>query len=362
MRRIPSTTLGILAFGSCIVGASCEKKNTLTPLATPAVPAVTVEDGMVKLPGGEYIMGSSGLFQTDFGPKMFPEEKPQHKVSVKGFWIDQTEVTNAQFAAFVKATNYVTFSERDAKKEDFPAEALESLPPFPFKQGALVFIPNSGSTGDPNAPGQFMNWWRWDPEANWRAPMGKGSSIDGKDDHPVVCVNFEDAVAYAKWAGKRLPTEAEWEYAARGGLVQMEFTWGNTQQPGEKPLCNHWQGKFPNENAKLDGYDFSSPAKSYAPNEFQLYDMAGNVWEYCSELYDPEDFKVSPSDNPQGPETWVNRDTGEKGQGLPHHVTKGGSFLCHESYCLRFRPAARQSGDSQSPTNHTGFRCVKDLP
>jgi formylglycine-generating enzyme required for sulfatase activity len=360
MREFTSSTILLCLSFAGLVLSSCEKPK-LNPLPVATQPETITEHGMVRLPGGTYIMGSSGLFQTDFGPKLFPEEKPQHKVSVKGFWIDQTEVTNAQFRAFVEATGYVTFAERDAKKEDFPAEALANLPPFPFKQGSLVFIPDSQTQGNPNDPGNYMNWWRWDPEANWRAPMGKGSGIDGLDDHPVVCVNFDDATAYAKWAGKRLPTEAEWEYAARGGQTQFAFIWGDEQQPGEKPLCNHWQGDFPNQNTKLDGYALTAPVKSYPANLYQLFDMAGNVWELCSDYYDPDYFKNSPSDNPQGPATWVNRDSGVKGQAPAHRVSKGGSFLCHESYCLRFRPAARHSCDLQSPTNHTGFRCVKDL-
>jgi formylglycine-generating enzyme len=353
----PALPLALWALGF----SSCEKKPTLTPLKTKEIPAVRVEHGMARIEGGSYIMGSSGLFQTEYGPKEFPEERPPHEVSVNGFWIDQTEVTNAQFAAFVKATGYVTFAEREAKLEDFPEEARASLPVFPFKQGCIVFIPHSNTQGNPNEPGSYMNWWRWDPEANWRAPMGKGSSIEGLDNHPVVCVNHDDALAYAKWAGKRLPTEAEWEYAARGGHEAKMYIWGDVQQPGDKPLCNHWQGKFPNENTAADGYESSAPVKSYPPNDFQLYDMAGNVWEMCSDYYDPKYFQVSPQDNPKGPEVWVNRESGVKGQDPAHYVCKGGSFLCHESYCLRFRPGARHSGDIQSPTNHTGFRCVKDL-
>ena len=340
---------------------SCRKQPTLTPLPQPAAVEHVVQEGMVKLPGGEFMMGTSGLFQTEYGPKEFPEEKPQHKVRVNGFWIDETEVTNAQFAAFVKATNYVTYAEREAKPEDFPQEALASLPPFPFKQGSIVFIPLSHTQGDPTAPGQYLNWWKWDTDANWRAPMGKASSIDGKENFPVVCVTFEDAAAYAKWAGKRLPTEAEWEYASRGGLVQTLYVWGDKPMLDGKPMCNSWQGEFPNENTAKDGFAFSSPVKSYAPNRFGIYDTAGNVWEICSDFYDPDYFQVSPSDNPQGPETWVNRETEEKSSGMPHRVTKGGSFLCHDSYCFRYRSGARHSQDSQSPTNHTGFRCVKNF-
>jgi sulfatase modifying factor 1 len=360
MKQIIFPAVGSVAFGITLVLISCKGREENSVKAE-ASAELLVKDGMVRLPGGEFIMGTSGLLQTEHGPKEFPEEKPQHKISVRGFWIDQTELTNEQFAVFVNTTKYVTYAEREAKKEDFPEEALESLPPFPFKQGSIVFVPHSGTEGDVNEPGQYLNWWKWDAEANWRMPMGKGSNINGKEKFPVVCVTYEDASAYAQWAGKRLPTEAEWEYAARGGLVQTMYSWGDKPEEDGKHMCNNWQGKFPNENTAADGFAFSSPSKSFLPNAFQLFDMAGNVWELCSDLYDPDYFKTSPKDNPKGPDTWVNRETGERSQGTPHHVTKGGSFLCHESYCLRYRPAARQSQDSQSPTNHTGFRCVKDL-
>lgn len=323
-------------------------------------PAPEHREGMVHLSGGEYIMGTPGLFQTAYGPKEFPEEKPQHKVLVGAFWVDETEVTNEQFAAFVKATAYLTYAEREAKLEDFPEEARASLPPFPFKQGSIVFIPQSDTQGDPNLPGQYMNWWKWDTKANWRAPMGEGSTIEGKEQQPVVCVTYDDALAYATWAGKRLPTEAEWEYASRGGLVQTLYTWGDKPAAAGKPMCNSWQGKFPNENTAEDGFAFAAPVKQYPPNGYGLYDMAGNVWELCSDYYDPDYYQKSPHDFPKGPDTWVNRDTGEKSTGAPHRVTKGGSFLCHDSYCFRYRAGSRHSQDSQSPTNHTGFRCVKD--
>ena len=351
------TTLSLL-FCCLLIACKTEQKVDATKTSESSY---EISDGMVKLPGASYIMGTTGLFQTPYGPKQFDDEKPQHKVTVKGFWIDQTEVTNAQFAEFVKATNYVTFAERDAKKEDFPAEALEALPPFPFSQGSIIFIQPKEPVGDPNAEGEYMNWWKWEPTANWKSPGGKGTTINGKENEPVVCVVFEDAQAYATWAKKRLPTEAEWEYAARGNHVQTIYTWGDKVEEPGKPMCNHWQGKFPNENSMDDGFLFASPVKSYPPNDFQLHDMAGNVWEICSDFYDPHYFRDSPSDNPQGPKTWVNRDTGESAQGAPHHVTKGGSFLCHASYCMRYRAGARHSQDTQSPTNHTGFRCIKDL-
>jgi len=341
---------------------SCQKKEA-PPAADSSLPAAVAglerKEGMVRLPGGTFMMGHDGTFDTPFGPKSFPEEAPAHKVTVKEFWIDETEVTNAQFAAFIKATHYITFAERQVKPEDFPEEARANLPPGGFGNGGIVFRENAGIEGDPNLPGRSIEWWRWDPEANWRQPAGKGTSIEGKDDHPVVCITHEDATAYAKWAGKRLPTEAEWEYAARGGLDGKIYVWGDDLKPGDQWMANTWQGEFPNKNTAEDGFTGSAPVRSYPPNGYGLYEMAGNVWEACSDLYDPAYFTDCDPDNPQGPAHWVNRDTGMKGDGKVHRVTKGGSFLCHVSYCMRYRPAARHSQDSESPTNHPGVRCVK---
>lgn len=334
--------------------ASCEK-----PEATASLPEK--KDGMVKIEGGVSTVGSEGSFQTPVGKKDFPEEAPMKEFTVDGFWIDETEVTNDQFAAFVKATDYVTFAEQEADVSDFPPEALASLPPVPFNQGSLVFTPPADFEGDPNEPGAFMTWWRWDPSANWQHPEGEGSSIKDKGNHPVVCVNFDDATAYAKWAGKRLPTEAEWELAARGGLKNKLFTWGDEMKPDGKWMANTFQGDFPANNTSEDSFSGSSPAKSFSPNGFGLYDMAGNVWEICSDYYDPEFRAKCVNCEPTGPETWFNRNTGKRGEGSPSHITKGGSFLCHISYCMRYRPAARHSIENDSPANHIGFRCAKDL-
>lgn len=328
-----------------------------------SAPTSTIEkkDGMLRIKGGISEMGSSGGFDTPYGHKEFPEEAPLRKIEVNGFWIDETEVTNAQFTDFVKATGYVTYAERPAKIEDFPEEARAFLPKEDFNQGAIVFTAPEkfeGSLADPSAA---LSWWRWDPEANWRHPVGKESDIAKKGAYPVVCVTYKDAVAYAEWAKKRLPTEAEWEFAARGGLKGKTYTWGDELKPGDKWMANTFHGDFPTNDTKEDGYAGSAPVKSFPANGYGLYDMAGNVWELCSDFYDPEYPTHCEKCDPKGPETWVNRESGRKGEGTPHHVTKGGSFLCHISYCMRYRPAARHSLEDDSPANHVGFRCVRDL-
>ncbi len=322
-------------------------------------PDFPVKDGMIQLPGGTYQMGSKGSFDTPYGTKEFPEEAPVRTIAVKGFSMDQTEVTNDQFAEFVKATGYVSFAERPAKLEDFPAEARANLPQGGFNQGSLIFVKPAASVGDPNTA-DAGSWWRWDPEANWRHPSGKQSTIEKLGNHPVVCVNHEDAAAYAKWAGKRLPTEAEWEYAARGGLAGKMYVWGDEMKPADKWMANTFQGEFPVGDSGADGFTSTAPVKTFPANGYELYDMAGNVWEICSDFYDPAYPTYCEKDNPTGPETWLNRVTGEKKGGPAHHVTKGGSYLCHVSYCMRYRPAARHSLEEDSPANHTGFRCVKD--
>lgn len=346
-------SLALLCIGSLLV--SC-KSNDQSGTASAGLKQ---KDGMNFLPGATYQMGSTGKFETPYGTKEFPEEAPVRTITVKGFWIDETEVTNQQFAEFVNATHYVTFAEREAKLEDFPVEARANLPKGKLRQGSLVFAKPAQAIGNPNRA-DANSWWRWDPDANWRHPSGKDSSIDSLGNHPVVCVNFEDASAYAKWAGKRLPTEAEWEYAARGGLSGKTYAWGDEMKPGDQWMANTFQGEFPSADSAADGFTSTAPVKTFPENGFGLADMSGNVWEICSDLYDPEYPTKCEKDNPKGPNTWLNRLTGEQGSGPPHHVTKGGSYLCHISYCMRYRPAARHSLDESSPANHTGFRCVKD--
>lgn len=293
-------------------------------------------EGMRAIPGGTFKMGSAGTFDTPFGPKNFPEEAPIQQQTVGAFWMDETEVTNRQFAEFVAASGYVTFSERPLDRESLPPEARDALPPGDLTQGALVFVPPAQDA----AAEDYHHWWKWEPAANWRHPFGADSSLDGNDAHPVVCVTLEDAEAYAAWAGKRVPTEAEWEFAARGGLAEAMFTWGSHFKPGDKWMANTWQGEFPRENTADDGFVLSSPVKSFPANGYQLHDMAGNVWEICNRGETHYDVEFPPSSAP----------------------TRGGSYLCHISYCMRYRPAARQSQEPDSPTSHTGFRCVRDIP
>jgi formylglycine-generating enzyme required for sulfatase activity len=307
--------------------------------------------GMIWIPGGEFSMGTDASVG-------WAGEKPAHRVRVDGFWMDESEVTNAQFRAFVEATGYVTTAEKPPDLK----EIMRQLPPgtpLPPKEklvpGSLVFIP----PGAPVKLDDFSQWWQWVPGASWRHPEGPGTSIEGRDQHPVVHVSWDDAMAYAKWAGKRLPTEAEWEFAARGGLDGKIYSWGD-EPPGAggKWQCNIWQGEFPGKNTLLDGYERTAPVKSYPPNGYGLYDMAGNVWEWCSDWYDRDLYRTRAGKgvtvNPVGPEQSFDPTQ----PFMPQRVQKGGSFLCSDTYCLRYRPSARQASSPDSGMSHVGFRCV----
>lgn len=311
---------------------------------------------MRECPGGVFLMGSDGRVHAADGWHEFPEESPAHEVEVSPFWLDETEVTNRVFAEFVAATGYVTYAEREAKREDFPPEAQAQLPEGSFHQGALIFTPPPPGI----AVEGYRDWWRWDPQACWRRPNGAGSDWRGQEQHPVVCVTHEDALAFARWAKKRLPTEAEWEFAARFGTGGAMFAWGTEDDSAQGHRCNNWQGDFPTRNDCRDGFAFTAPVGSYPPNAAGFADMAGNVWELCEDFYDATYFARSPRSKPKGPETWRRREDGLLAAGPQLRVIKGGSFLCHASYCLRYRPAARESQDAQSPTNHVGFRCASD--
>jgi formylglycine-generating enzyme required for sulfatase activity len=307
--------------------------------------------GMVWIPGGEFTMGTD----SDLG---WPDEKPAHRVRVDGFWMDETEVTNAQLRAFVKATGYVTTAEKPPDLDELMKQMPPGTPRPPKEKlvpGALVFKPTKG----PVDTRDFSRWWHWTPGASWRHPEGPDSNLDGKDDHPVVQVSWDDAVAYAKWAGKRLPTEAEWEFAARGGLDGKPYVWGDEPFSRKKPQCNIWQGEFPWKNTAEDGFERTAPAKSFAPNSYGLYDMAGNVWEWCADWYQRDLYRQRAGHgvvvNPTGP----TQTHDPQRPFMPQRVQRGGSFLCNDSYCSRYRPSARHGCSPDTGMAHVGFRCVR---
>ena len=331
-------------------------------LAEPPVADGSGPAGMVWIPGGRFAMGSTDpLARTD--------EQPVHTVEVKGFWMDATEVTNAQFRAFVEATGYKTLAERPVDWEELKKQVPEGTPKPPdemLKPGSLVFTPPAPD----EAADDYTNWWAWVPGADWRHPQGPTSSIEGKDSLPVVQVAFEDALAYCKWAGKRLPTEAEWEFAARGGMAGKVNTWGDepvVPVAGAPWRANIWQGDFPRTNTKADGFERAAPVKSFAPNGFGLYDMAGTVWEWCSDRYSETAYadRVKAAGaggvtvDPKGP---PKSHDPRNPLAADSRVHRGGSFLCNDSYCASYRPSARMSTPSDTSLEHLGFRCVKDAP
>jgi formylglycine-generating enzyme required for sulfatase activity len=315
--------------------------------------AIADPAGMVWVPGGEFVMGSNASDTPN-------TEKPEHTVRVNGFWIDTHEVTNAQFREFVEATGYVTTAEKPVDWD----ELKKQLPPGTPKPSAEVLAPGSLVFTPPNQPvplDRYDLWWTWVHGADWKHPSGPGSSIEGLDNHPVVQVSWDDAVAYANWAGKRLPTEAEWEFAARGGRAHTRFEWGNERPNDEIIHANIWQGRFPVTNLKIDGYAATSPVGTFAPNGYGLSDMAGNVWEWCSDWYRADAYLAGVGevlDNPQGPgESWDPMEPLAQ-----KRVTRGGSFLCHEDYCESYRPTARRGTAFDSGASHIGFRCVSSAP
>lgn len=286
----------------------------------------------------------------------WPEENPAHRVKVNGFWMDETEVTNAHFQQFVQATGYVTTAEKAPTLEEIKSQ-LPPDAPEPSREklvpGSLVFTPPKKAVPltEPNA---FRQWWAWVPGASWRHPSGPESNIEDKDNHPVVHVSWEDATAYALWAGKRLPTEAEWECAARAGLKSKPYIWGDQKPSDEAVFANIWQGTFPHHNTVKDGFVATAPVKSFKPNRYGLFDMAGNVWEWCSDWYDPRLYLKRAGKgvvlNPTGPKSLASI--------TKRRVNRGGSFLCNDSYCSRYRPSARHGTAPDTGMSHIGFRCA----
>ncbi len=298
------------------------------------ISGVIRKDGMICIPGGNFEMGGNGA-------QARQDELPLHKIELDTFWMDETEVTNVQFRSFIESTGYITTAEKDFEFTSGQGELIHQ------RAGALVFQ----KTNDPSG---VDSWWKFVEGANWKHPQGPSSGISGKDDYPVAQISWLDAVEYCKWSGKRLPTEAEWEYAARGGIKHAVYPWGDETLGTGKQKCNSWNGNFPSQNSLKDGYERSSPVRSYAPNGFGLYDMAGNVWEWCGDWYDADYYKVCVEKNIfkniYGPNASPSREK----------VIRGGSFLCNDSYCSGFRVSARMKTSPETGLEHTGFRCVKD--
>lgn len=302
-----------------LIATSCNQANTTNASATHASPikntTASVESKMVHVPGGTFKMGTDD--------PSFPDAHPMHQVTLKEFWIDNHEVTNAEFQQFVNATHYITIAERKPDPKDFPG-----VPEASLVAGSGVFTPPDHEVSLNNP----LQWWEYVASANWQHPQGPQTNIQGKDNYPVVQVCYEDAVAYATWAGKRLPTEAEWEYAAQGNHAGQKYYWGNELKPGGKWLANIYQGRFPDSNTGEDGFMGIAPVESFAANGYGLYDMDGNVWEWCNDFYRPDYYAQSPEKDPKGPSDSFDPDESN----AVKRVQRGGSFLCSDEYCIRY--------------------------
>lgn len=354
-KNIP-TVLNVLAMAIAIAGGTAVAEST-PAMFGPTVPNTNsplhpAPEGMVWIPGGEFSMGSRIVGRCACeGTEAMPDARPIHRVYVDGFWMDITDVTNAQFQKFVDATGYITIAERTPTKEEFPTAPLENL-----VAGSTVFTPTSA----PVPLNDHFQWWSYVHGANWRHPLGPESDLKGREQYPVVQIAYDDAAAYAKWAGKRLPTEAEWEFAARGGDAGKVYTWGNEFKPGGKFMANTYQGQFPVKDTGEDGFVGIAPAKSFPANGYGFYDMSGNVWQWCSDWYRPDTFRElamggGVARNPQGPKTpYDPAEPMEK-----KRVHRGGSFLCNDQYCSRYMVGTRGKGEISTGANHLGFRCVK---
>jgi len=335
----------VLAIG--VLAGSCVQNSTSFP---PEIITSKDHPGMVWIPGGEFEQGGDNEQAAD-------DEYPKHKVKVDGFWMDATEVTNAQFAEFIKETGYVTVAE---KKPDWEELKKQLSPGTPKPDDSLLVASSLVFKAPPMdvSLNDYSQWWEWKKGADWKHPHGPGSNIDDKGNYPVVHVAWIDAQAYAKWAGKRLPTEAEWEYAARGGLKNNIYPWGNESVNAGKPKANFWQGSFPAKNILADKFYLSAPVKSFPANGYGLYDMAGNVWEWCEDLYHNTYYESVKNGvaNPGGPATSFDPEEPNASK----RVLKGGSFLCNDSYCSGYRVSRRMKSTEDSSMEHVGFRCVSN--
>lgn len=342
IRNILLQILGLALLLSCAGRAALEKEQD-----------IEIPSGMVRIPSGDFTMGGKSE-QAD------ADEFPRHSVSVSAFYMDETEVTNARFKAFADATGYVTIAERDIDWQEMSKDLPPNTPKPAdslLKAGSLVFKATEG----PVNMRDYSQWWAWTIGANWRQPEGPNSNIEDKMNHPVVHIAWEDAKAYADWAGKRLPTEAEWEWAAMGGLKDPKYPWGNQSAEESYSRANFWQGFFPYQNLEKDGFFGSAPVKSFPANGYGLYDMAGNVWEWCQDKYRYDAYNGRDQQksllNPKGP-----RESFDPAEPyIEKYSLRGGSFLCNDSYCSGYRVARRMKSSKDSGMNHTGFRCVKDL-
>lgn len=341
-RTLVLAAVGLAAFATTFAATKFWRSRSSGPPKPPP--------GMVWIAGGDFTMGSDSELA-------WPDERPAHRVRVDGFFIDEHEVTNAEFERFVAETGYVTTAEKPPDVAELMKQVPPGTPPPPKENlvpGALVF----------NAPQEvanlqdFSQWWSWMPGASWRHPEGPGSDIKGRENHPVVQVSWDDAVAYAKWAGKRLPTEAEWEFAARGGLDARDYVWDDASSGEAGVHANTWQGEFPKKNTLKDTFERTAPAKSFKPNGYGLYDMAGNVWEWCADWYDRELYRKRAGhgliENPAGPD---HTDDPARPY-TPERSQRGGSFLCCDNYCTRYRPSARHGCSPDTGMSHVGFRCA----
>ncbi len=344
-----------------LVACNQEKTKTKEKISADKV----VADSMIWIPDGEFTMGTDD-------PQSYPNERPSHHVKINGFWIDKYDVTNADFRKFVEATGYVTTAEKPVDWEELKKQLPQGTPKpddSMLQPGAMVFTPPQQAVDLSDMTG----WWTWTIGANWKHPQGPGSSIEGKDNYPVVQVSWDDAAAYAKWTGKRLPTEAEWEYASRGGSTNSRYYWGNNLKEGSQFMANTFTGQFPYMNTAEDGYAGVAPVGSFPPNHYGLYDMAGNVWQWTADLYVEKDHAKIAAENCmaaaeknhdccQGTDkkALLVSNNSSSGEFEARRVTKGGSFLCNPSYCESYRPSARRGTPYDTGMEHIGFRCVKN--